>query len=124
MGTFYTYQVQKELGRYNWASNEKQWQLCVRLPDNTFVSETWDEDDEPDVDTDTPPSEVVELISARLERYLMHTGRDKKRERIAYARTVAADMDRKWAQARIDSARKLIERMESLIADLSEQEAA
>jgi hypothetical protein len=122
MGQFYSYQVQKTLARFNWARNEQQWQLCVRLPDNSFLSELWDEDDEPDVDLDTPPSEVVELISARLESYLMHSERDKKRQKIAYARTVYPELDRQWATRRIGEARDLIARMESLIADTGIQE--
>jgi hypothetical protein len=116
--------VSKNLGRYNFASNEKQWQVSVRLPDGKWIGETWDADDEPDVGDYTPPSEIVELIAARLERYLMHSGREEKRKAIAYARSVSAEMDRAWAQRRIDGAKRLIEQMEAFIADLEGQEAA
>ena len=112
----------KSLGRFNWAGSEDEWQLAISFG-GKLLSELFDKDDEPCLD-DVRPSEVVEMISERLERYWINTGREKKRETIAWFREHSAAMDLAWARAEIKSAEQQISALLRRVSDmeiLSEQ---
>ena len=114
----------KNLGRYNLASNEKSW--CVEIvamfaDENIAVSETWDADDEPDT-YGLPPSEVLELISSRVESYWISTARDKQRKKINSLREHSGRLDDAWARGMIESLNKRIKSLRQYLLD--EQEAA
>ncbi|PVE25397.1 hypothetical protein DC522_05730 [Microvirga sp. KLBC 81] len=112
----------KQLGRYNFAGSDKEWSVQIRLPDGKWLSEMWPEDKEPDIEG-LPPSEVIELIATRLEEWWICTGREEKRERIAYARSVAAQMDHDWASAEIARLEKRIASLRDHLIEQPEQAA-
>lgn len=117
----------KRKGRYDFCSNNEEW--CIQilgLPDNApakSISEHWPIDDEPDID-DAPPSEVVELISERLESYWLNTAREEKRKVIEWAREHAEEIDSQWAKIQIEQKQKLIERLQDEIDDLKDMVVA
>lgn len=97
-------------------------QTCIRLslPDGApapELSESWPEDDAPAWE-DRPPSEIVDLIAARLESYWISTGREKKREVIAWCRQNIVRLDREWAETYIRYMEKEIAGMNKRIASL------
>ena len=100
-----TVRIDKCIGRYDFCHpNEKQWSVTLHLPENAparHISETWPEDDEPDIYNDTPPSEVAEIIGVRIEDYLFQSDRDKKRKIIEWCEENAEELDREWAKAKI-----------------------
>lgn len=111
--------VTKNLGRYNWASNDKQWCVQVMMPDGKVLSETWPEDEEPDTDG-LPPSEVIELIVTRLNSYWICTKREETLARVEAARPMFDQMDDVWARRQISV---LEGRVNSLRMYLIEEEA-
>lgn len=102
--------------------NPDRKQTCIRLslPDGApspELSESWPEDDAPAWE-DRPPSEIVDLIAARLESYWISTGREKKRQVIAWCRQNIARLDREWAKSRIKHMEQEIENMKKQILAL------
>jgi hypothetical protein len=108
--------VTKNLGRYNFASNDKDWCVQVLMPDGKVLSETWPEGDEPDTDG-VPPSEVIELIIVRLKSYWISTQRDKTMARIEAARPMFEQMDDAWARAQINSLQRQIDSLKSYLIE-------
>jgi hypothetical protein len=113
--------ISKNLGRYNLCSNEKSWCLSLMIhghPVCKSISETFPEDDEPDIH-DVPPSEVVEIIAARVESYWISTSREESRKKIEAIREHAAELDDAWATKII---RSLQNRVDELSAYLIKRE--
>jgi hypothetical protein len=94
--------VIKDLGRYNFASNEKQWNVQVLMPDGKWLSEKWNEDDEPAIEGE-PPSEVIAMIEARIKSYWICTRREETLARIESFRHMFPQMDDAWARKQIES---------------------
>lgn len=92
--------VTKNLGRYDFASTNKEWCVQVLMPDGKILSAMWDEGDEPDTDG-VAPSEVVALIEARIKSYWIYTRRDEKLAQIEAVRPMFAKMDDAWARSQI-----------------------
>lgn len=90
----------KAKGRYNLCSTEQEWQVVLRASNGTIISELFPGDEEPDIDG-VPPSDVVEMIAARLEGYLFKSGRDAERAKIAWFRENAEQIDSGWARKQI-----------------------
>jgi hypothetical protein len=118
--------ITKNKGRYDLCSNEEQWHVSIKLPNDApqrSLSDTWNLDDEPDIE-DMPPSEVVEIISERIESYLLSTSREENRAVVQWIRDNAERLDAEWAAGQIklmESRRAaLAERINSLRAYLPE----
>jgi hypothetical protein len=93
-----------ELGRYNWAATEDVWCLTLRTPYGV-VSETFPKDDKPEVDPGwTTPSEVLDLIEARLDSYWISTRRTETKATIAEIRRHANEIDAAWLDQQIKQA--------------------
>ena len=90
-------QIIKDLGRFDFASQEKEWQLAVRVwgPDKG-ISALFPEDREPEVDH-LPPSEVVELIAERVAWYLYRSNAAQEQAALAWMREHAEALDHAWA---------------------------
>lgn len=92
------------LGRYNWAGTEEDWCLALQTPYGN-VSEVFPKDDKPDVDPDwTTPSEVLDLIEARLDSYWISTRRTEAKTTIAEIRRHADEIDAAWLDQKIRQA--------------------
>src|SRR5690606_26921850 len=90
-----------ELGRYNWASTEDVWCLTLRTPYGQ-VSETFPKDAKPDVDPEwTTPSEVIDIIEARLDSYWFSTRRAETKAKIAEIRQHSNEIDAAWLDQQI-----------------------
>lgn len=95
--------ITKTLGRYNFANTaEKQWCVQMRMPDGKGLSETWPEDEEPDIDG-VPPSQVLDMIEERLKSYWISTRREETLARIAAYREQAEQLDDAWARRQIEA---------------------
>lgn len=99
--------------------------VCIRLwlPEGApeeVLAEDWRDGDEPRID-DLPPSQVVELISAKLERAWIDTSRDKKRVVIAWCRENFGLLDRLWLEELIRCEERTIARAERKIAQLQNE---
>ena len=107
----------KTLGRYDFCSNQKEWQVAIMgLPEGCptqSLSECWPEDDEPDT-IEMPPSEIVDFISERLESYLLNTGRKEKRETIKWLKEHSDELDSEWAKTEISRKSKLIDSLKDV----------
>lgn len=109
--------ISKHKGRYNYLSNEDSWCVSIDLPADAprqSISQCWDLDEEPDIDS-LPPSEVIELISERLERYLLSTKREEYRKVIQWVRDNAERVDAFWAAEEIE---RLERRRDRLAQDI------
>lgn len=90
-----------ELGRYNWSSEEDVWCLTLSTPYGV-VSETFPREDRPDVDPEwTTPSEVLDLIEARLDSYWISTRRAERKATISEIRRHANEIDAAWLDHKI-----------------------
>jgi hypothetical protein len=92
--------ITKNLGTYNLASTGKQWCVQVLMPDGKWISETWDQDDEPATEGE-PPSVVIELIVERLNSYLFSSRRTETLARVDSFRPMFPQMDDAWARSQI-----------------------
>jgi hypothetical protein len=92
--------ITKNLGRYNFASNAKDWCVQVMMPDGKVMSETWPEDQEPETEG-VPPSEVIEMMVVRLKSYWLSTRREETLARVEEFRPQFPAMDAAWARAQI-----------------------
>lgn len=115
--------ISKTLGRYNFANTaEKQWCVQMRMPDGKGLSETWPEDEEPDIDG-VPPSQVLDLIEERLKSYWISTGRDETLARIAVYREQSEQLDDAWARLHIVAYERKIKALKGYLAEeATEQE--
>lgn len=111
----YSSMVGKSLGKYDFCSNDKQWCVSVKAPDGKWISETWDEDNEPDIEG-LAPSEVIDLIEERLKSYWICTSREEKLARIAGFREVAEQQDHNWAQEQISFHQREIDNLSRYLA--------
>ncbi|MBJ9709848.1 hypothetical protein [Burkholderia gladioli] len=100
--------ITKSLGRYNFASTEKEWCVQVLLPDGKWISEHWPENDEPCIEGE-PPSEVLRMIVERLNSYWICTRREENLARIDAVRPMFGAMDDAWARQQIESHQRQIE---------------
>jgi len=90
-------QITKTLSRYDLCSNDKEWQVVVRvLGPGKVLSVLFPEDREPDVE-DRPPSEVVEIIAEEHKRYLYRGNAAQEAETLAWMREHAEALDHAWA---------------------------
>lgn len=106
----------KTLGRFNLAGSEKDWQVVLQTSEGT-VSAMWPEDDEPEVD-DMLPTEVAELIEARLKRYMFMSDREQRLTVIAAIRERGTELDKVYVKRRVDSAQKEMNRWADLLEAL------
>jgi hypothetical protein len=105
--------------------NPSEKYVCIRLwlPEGApaeVLSEDWPDGKEPNIDRE-PPSAVVELISAKLERAWIDTSREKKREIIAWCRQNAAMLDRQWVEELIRREERTIARAQRKIVQLQNE---
>ena len=121
--------ITKNHGRYNWLSNDEQWLVVIMLPGGRQLSETFPDDEEPEI-SGLPPSEVVELLADRAKRYLLDTEREKKKEIVAWCREHADEIDSEWAkgqialkQKRIEALKAEIAKLEDIVEDVAQAEA-
>lgn len=106
----------KTKGRFYIGRSDQQWQVVVRASNGKAISVLWDEDDEPGI-SGLPPSEVVEIISQRVESFLFMSDREKMRATIAWFREHAELIDSGWARDRIESLRKKIDELDRYVLD-------
>lgn len=95
--------ISKSKGRYDACSHDEEWCVSLQLPAGApqrRISQMWPHDNEPDVD-DLPPSEVIEIISQRLDEYISISGREEDRAVIAWVRENAARLDAEWAASEV-----------------------
>ena len=112
-----------ELGRYNWASTEDVWCLTLRTPYGQ-VSETFPRHDRPDVDPEwTTPSEVLDLIEARLDSYWISTRRAETKATIAEIRRHSNEIDAAWLDQQIKQAEDRLHILRRNRAALDEEQA-
>jgi hypothetical protein len=109
----------KTLGRFNICGAEKDWQVVLSTDAGT-VSAMWDEDDEPDID-DCPPSEVLDVIEARLTRpHFWSSDKDRKLAVIAKMRESIESADREWLTVRVTRAREALRHWEARLQRVAE----
>lgn len=90
------------LGQYNFAAAEDVWCLALRTPYG-LVSETFPKDDKPEMDPEwTTPSEVLDLIEARLDSYWISTRRAETKAKIAEIRQHSDEIDAAWLDQKIE----------------------
>jgi hypothetical protein len=104
----------KEKGRFNLLSNDQQWHVVLRASNGKVLSQTFD--DEPEIDG-LPPSEVVEVLSTRIESFLFSSEREKQRTVIAWFREHADLIDSGWARNRIESLHNQIDDLSRYVLD-------
>ena len=112
-----------ELGRYNWAGTEEEWCLFLRTPYGR-VSEVFPKDEKPEVDPDwTTPSEVLDLIEARLDSYWISTRRAETKAKIAEIREHSNEIDAAWLDQKIRQAEDRLHILRRNRAALNEEQA-
>lgn len=100
----------KTKGRYDLCSTEQEWQIVVRASNGTTISEIFPGDEEPEIDG-LPPSDVVEVIAARLGSYLFKSGRDAEIVKIEWFRQNSEQIDSGWARKQIEDLRSRIDEL-------------
>ena len=112
----------KSKGRFNMCSNEEQWQAGITgLPEDAphkGICQTWDIDDEPYIEGE-PPSEVIEIISERVESYWISTSRKKDRETIQWIRDNIDRLNALWAKDEIEKREKRVKQIQVEIKGLT-----
>lgn len=103
-------------GRYNLCSNEEQVCINLRVIGGKAISQTWDLDDAPEIEG-LLPSEVLELISERLESYWLATSRERDREVIAWFREHSAQVDSAWAKSKIKHLKEKIDELKAVVLE-------
>lgn len=111
--------VTKHCGRYNLCSNEKEWLVILYLPNGQKLSEAWAKDHEPEIDG-LLASEIVELISQRVEEYWLSTNREKQREIIAWCRQHANEIDRLFVEYQLEQLKRRRATVDNEIVKLEE----
>lgn len=111
-------QIAVNLGRYNLASNGKSWCVTLYTSEGNF-SETWPEDDKPDIDG-LLPSEVMALMIDRLESYWIHTGRVEKLAKMIKWQESSHKFDEAYLVAQIERAEKAVLRLKVRLDQVQE----
>lgn len=123
----------KNEGCFNLLSpREKSWQvyLYVEFEDKSKVciSQTWDYDDEPYLDSDSFPEEVIEVIADRLEYFWISTSRKEDRGKINWMRDNILEINLAWAkvqlpnaQQRLDTAARYLQSLLDSIESMEEE---
>lgn len=117
-------QIIKNLSKYNLLNpNEKQWLVELRnLPEgcpHRAISQTWDKDDEPDIDG-LFPNQIAFLILDRSNQLWLDTSRKEIQEVVDWINDNEAEVNVPWIKSEIDRlSRKKIE-IEGIIQDLYE----
>ena len=91
--------------------------MCMALPEDapaTQIQQHWPLDSEPNIDG-MPPSDVIELISERVEEYLFSSQREEQQTIIAWVRAHDERLDAEWAQGQIDILAARIATLQKLI---------
>ena len=112
--------VSIDLGRYNLAGTEKSWCVTLYTSEGHF-SETWPEDEKPDIDG-LLPSEVMDLLVERLDSYWIHTGRVEKKARMTAWQEKASAFDDAYLVAQIERLEKQIQTTKRRLNDLRDAE--
>lgn len=115
--------IHTEVGCFDWCHpSRKDFLIRITLPDDApakHLSATWPVDKSPDIDSDDPPSKVVEIISTRIESYFLCSSRTEDRKTIGWCRANRTRLDREWATAEIAFCQKRIERTKRRIEELT-----
>lgn len=109
---YYTHQ-----GRFNLCSDEEQIQVVLQLKvgdQRKTISETWALDDDPEV-SGLPPSEVLDAIQERLNKYWLNTRREESQKTIDWMRGYLVPMDHAWAKAQIELRQNQIAALEHYV---------
>jgi len=108
------------LGQYNLASIEDVWCLGLQTPYGQ-VSEIFPKDDKPEVDPEwITPSEVLDLIEARLDSYWISTRRAATKAKIAEIRQHSNEIDAAWLDQKIEQTKdklRILRRNRAALAD-------
>jgi hypothetical protein len=91
--------------------SEPEWQVWMQLPEGApkrGIGETWEEDDEPDVEG-LLPSEVASLMSKRNESYWIKTSKEENRAVYAWVAANAALIDATWLWDQITAKERELE---------------
>lgn len=105
------------VGKYDFLHPDKR-QYCLRLQTPVgSVSELWTEEDMPDLE-DALPSMVLDLIEKRLDSYLFTSRAEKTKPIIAAIREHIKEYDIEWATNYLETAKKEVERRESLLEEV------
>jgi hypothetical protein len=91
--------ITKNLGRYNLCSNDKDWNVSIRI-DGESISATWPQEDEPDV-SDASATEVIQLILDRENSYWISTSRARINAQADKWLSSGAEINRAWATQQI-----------------------
>ena len=91
--------IDKSLGRYNLYSNDKEWSLSLRYGD-LYISERFDEDEEPDTDG-VMPSDILWEIKEKKSKYLYSSSAQKDNEIIQKLEEVSKEMDIQFINQKI-----------------------
>lgn len=105
--------ISKDLGRYNWASTEKDWQVALRTHVGV-ISQKWPENEEPNIDG-LLPTEVLDLIEERLDSYWISTGRERDKAVIATVRESGKEIDAAWLRSKIESHERKLKELRSAL---------
>ncbi len=112
--------ITARIGRYDFCSTDKHCSVNLSLPDGApqrNLSQMWAVDDEPDV-SGMLPSEVVEILSERMESLLFSSSRAADRETVAWCRAHAEELNAEWANDEIARLVRQRERLADRIAEL------
>jgi len=118
-----TFQVSKNLGRYNYCSNDKEWQVFVAIkhPSSPLkgIYELWDQDDEPDIDKS--PQEVIEMIRDRLSTYLYSRRVEEYKPFFEWFESNRVEIDKLIDNERIEELNEKILDMQQEIIEIKEK---
>lgn len=108
----------KNLGSYNWAApSEKQWQVYLYTPFGNF-SELFPADEEPETE-DCLPSEIIDMLEARLKKYWISTRRDETLAKMSAAREHSSELDVAWLADRIAEAEKRVKYFKDRLEEIT-----
>lgn len=110
------------LGRYNFASNAKDWCLSLSTSGGNF-SETWPEDEKPDIEG-LMPSEVMDMLVKRLQSYWISTRREETLARVKKWQESASKYDDAWLVAQIEGHEEAIHRLKRRLEEVRDAEEA
>lgn len=94
------------VGHYNICGTNKSASLQLITSGGNF-SALFEVDEAPDVDG-LLPSEVLDLIEARIDSYWISTGREDTKKRIKEWRKEQRDFDAAWLEKRIEATEKTL----------------
>lgn len=114
--------ISKNLGRYDLASYDKDWNLSLRTSYGN-ISAMFDEEDEPEIEG-AMPSEVLDMIEERIESYWISTSREKDRKKIKEIREHLNELDLIWAKEQLSLYQRQVEVYNSLVQEILERKYA